>query len=141
MCVANASCASFTTAGICTENLTKDNDSCFWDTGASPNCRIRLCTDAPNTTKSDADCNTFLKNCWTNGAGCFAQSTACTAYKGTMETCKTFTRKCTNIEAAVATTACVEVNCTDNITATSDSDCTTFKKGCLTKGTGCIADT
>lgn len=75
ICVANDACTRFTDAAVCYENL-GGTKKCFWAT----TCRDRVCSDAPATTVTDADCDKFLTGCLTNKKGCLDSSVTCTGY-------------------------------------------------------------
>ena len=48
----------------------------------------KVCTNAPNTLKTDADCAAFRKGCVTNGGGCFDNTIHyCADYKGDRAAC------------------------------------------------------
>ena len=142
ICVASQNCSDFLTISICNGNNailvsgeTTTTTPCLW-TGSV--CRNLLCTDATSTINSDTLCKTFLAGCLTKGNGCLASTAPCSNYFGTRAICSAFTRKCNNSESAIATTACTERICSDDITSTSNFDCNSFKTDCRTKGIGCI---
>lgn len=48
---------------------------------------------------------------------------------------------CSGDAGNTATGKCKPRTCADNTTATSDTECNTYMKGCITKGAGCVDKT
>jgi len=62
------SCSAYASEIICKAAKTTDiGNTCIWDTSA---CRAKKCTDAPQGTSTDTECNAYLTGCKTNGASC-----------------------------------------------------------------------
>ncbi|CAD8055005.1 unnamed protein product [Paramecium primaurelia] len=118
-------------------------------TTSSP-CTIRTCYDNVTAT-TDSECDTYLSGCVTRGTGCIPNSEPCTSYRGTKQQCELFKKYtglddkknptyeyCSGDAGNIVTSKCKERTCADNTTATSDAECATYMKGCITKGTGCL---
>ncbi|CAK67224.1 unnamed protein product (macronuclear) [Paramecium tetraurelia] len=113
-------------------------------------CTNKKCYDNVTAT-SDSECDSYLSGCVTRGTGCIPNNEPCTSYRGTKQQCEQF-KKYTGLDANknpiyeycsgdatnTATSKCKVRTCADNTTATSDTECAAYLKGCITKGTGCI---
>lgn len=118
------------------------NDNlCAWDL-ANTKCKDRTCDDKAYYTNED--CAGYLKTCKTDGTKCVAKSIECNTLKGSSTYCEsildsTLLDKCI-LTSTLDTTAgtCWNKTCYDNVTATSDGECDTFLKYCVTRGKGCI---
>ncbi|CAD8122845.1 unnamed protein product [Paramecium sonneborni] len=113
-----------------------------WNTSPTGACVDKLCTQAINM-KDDSTCESFLIGCSYNGNGsCILSSAPCTDYTGDQITCKKFKgNNRTNLCMAGSAGKCRAIDCNDDTTSQTDSDCNTFLSGCVTKGIGCIAKT
>ncbi|CAD8113555.1 unnamed protein product [Paramecium primaurelia] len=119
-------------------------------TTTSSACTIKTCYDNVTAT-SDSDCETYLSGCVTRGIGCIPNTAQCDQYRGTKQQCELFKRYtgvdtnnnptyeyCSGDAGNTATSKCKVRTCADNTTAISDTECASFLKGCITKGTGCL---
>ncbi|TNV71507.1 hypothetical protein FGO68_gene15846 [Halteria grandinella] len=138
-------CSSYQgTADTC-QNFTGNNIKCWSKSATIDYCRDRQCSDNTTATKDD-ECDQFLSGCVTNGAGCLPKNSACGAFKGTQDICKTFNGSkgfCWNTSLTAASN-CVDRVCTQ-YTGTTDTDCATFiavaanaKPACVTNGKNCV---
>ncbi|KAM3145775.1 hypothetical protein pb186bvf_002070 [Paramecium bursaria] len=79
------------------------------------------------------------KDCiWSNNA---CRDLKCSDYVGTQQQCAQKTVngiQCYNLLNALPTQECTNIQCTFDITSTTDSACNAFLKGCVTTGKGCI---
>ncbi|CAK61922.1 unnamed protein product (macronuclear) [Paramecium tetraurelia] len=113
-------------------------------------CTNKKCYDNVTAT-SDSECDSYLSGCVTRGTGCIPNSEPCTSYRGTKQQCEQFKKYigldanknpiyeyCSGDATNTATAKCKPRTCADNTTASSDTDCAAYLKGCITKGTGCI---
>ncbi|CAD8149529.1 unnamed protein product [Paramecium octaurelia] len=104
-------------------------------------CEVLLCTN--NTTATNLkQCDDFLSGCKFQGSsGCIDKSADCSQYTGNQETCSqqfgiNGTIKC--YQDTGTTGPCRHLKCGDNITATTNDQCTLFLSSCVSKGLGCI---
>nr|CAA59447.1 alpha-51D-immobilization antigen [Paramecium tetraurelia] len=156
-CVASTTACSSSNGSTDFCNLLLDGtakDKCKPLAPATPTaagaCTNKKCYDNVTAT-SDSECDSYLSGCVTRGTGCIPNSEPCTSYRGTKLQCELF-KKFTGLDANknpiyeycsgdatnTATGKCKVRTCADNITASSDTDCAAYLKGCITKGTGCI---
>ncbi|CAD8211577.1 unnamed protein product [Paramecium octaurelia] len=157
-CIPITNCASTTLKASC---VVGTDGACGWlPTGKCQ--KFGQCTDAVAATNdeclsygptstSDSECDSYLSGCVTRGTGCIPNTEQCTSYRGTKLQCEQFKRYtgldanknptyeyCSGDASNTATGKCKVRTCADNTTATSDTDCAAYLKGCITKGTGCI---
>jgi len=94
---------------------------------------------------TDAECNSFMTGCLTNGFGCIDSAEPCSKYQGVQSVCNRFVgngKKCWNPSSVtIATTYCVDKKCSDDNVSTTDIACNSSLTDCITKGTGCIEKT
>ncbi|CAD8205842.1 unnamed protein product [Paramecium pentaurelia] len=137
ICVSKTSCGLLTQSKSVCESVKINERSCKWE---SNTCRPAKCDDF--TATDDNTCNTLLPGCVTNGTKCVDGSNCAAQFKGTQSTCQGYKAKCTNDTNATETTACKPKTCDDSyLEYISDTDCSNYLAGCVTKGKGCIIDT
>ncbi|CAD8113351.1 unnamed protein product [Paramecium primaurelia] len=155
-CVATTTaCTSFNgSTEFCNSLLdTTGKDKCRPITTAtttSSACTNKTCYDNVTAT-SDSDCEAYLSGCVTRGTGCIPNTAQCDQYRGTKQQCEQFKRYtgldtnknptyeyCSGDAGNTATSKCKVRTCADNTTAISDTECASYLKGCITKGTGCL---
>ncbi|CAK62361.1 unnamed protein product (macronuclear) [Paramecium tetraurelia] len=115
---------------------------CQGNTSVNGTCVVRRCQDNGIAT-TDADCKKYLDGCITTGKGCISATVPCSGQWGNQDGCKQLTGNSKQCWSLSLTTkgACIDRTCAHNTTATTDSDCATFMKGCVTKRPGCIEAT
>ncbi|CAD8160881.1 unnamed protein product [Paramecium octaurelia] len=105
---------------------------CYQDFGVISNCRNLQCSDYTTET-ADIQCNQFLSTCVNKGVGCISISEPCTSYSGF---------KGNNVKCWwIGGSSCVNKQCSQDSTSTTDEACNIFLAGCVTKGNGCIERT
>ncbi|CAD8047285.1 unnamed protein product [Paramecium sonneborni] len=133
----DSECSKYTSISMCTNNLAKGRP-CIWN---GTICREKLCNEADKVANtSDELCSKFMIRCVYSGDGCQDSNSECTVFRGDKTTCPNFvanSKKCWSTSETKA--PCSIRKCSDNTTATSDTDCSTFLEGCVTKGAGCIS--
>ncbi|CAK67225.1 unnamed protein product (macronuclear) [Paramecium tetraurelia] len=147
-CIFIGVCASYIPQGAddatqqtwCEGVLNSSGDLCAWHS-ESKKCKDRICSD--KSFQTNFDCRSYIKTCKTNGTTCVDSSANCNLNKGSSEFCKslldsTGKDRCRISAATSLQQACINKNCYDNVTATSDSECDSYLSGCVTRGTGCI---
>ncbi|CAD8087924.1 unnamed protein product [Paramecium sonneborni] len=109
----------------------------------SNSCKVRVCNEAPDTLKTDADCKDYQNGCVTTGQGCISNRQSCSTYSGTAISCQKYIGKeghCYGVGDTVA--ACKAQICSNAPTTyTSHEQCSEFQTGCLTNGKGCVEKT
>ncbi|CAK67723.1 unnamed protein product (macronuclear) [Paramecium tetraurelia] len=149
-CIVKTTCASYTVqADLSTtekkawcEGVTDTSDNkCKWD---GTKCAARTCSDdATAKFYTNYDCKNYLKTCKTNGSKCIDDTSQCNTLTGNQNYCQylfdnTAKDLCKVNTAAVTSGACQTRTCYDNVASQSDSECDSWMKGCVTRGTGCI---
>ena len=99
-----------------------------------------ICTDAPSTYSTLAQCQGWISTCFSTGKGCVASLGLCSSY--------TIAAGCTGMigsdgactaSTGAGATACRPFVCTDApATTASNTACSTFLSGCVTTGKGCV---
>ncbi|CAD8044190.1 unnamed protein product [Paramecium primaurelia] len=135
----NVDCTYFRGDKTTCPNFIAKQQKCWSTSETKTSCIIRQCSHNTTAT-SDQDCTTFLEGCVTKGTGCISVSEPCSSYIGSIEQCKLFkgengTKKCYKEDT---NQQCRNIKCSDNSTATTDSECDSHLTGCLTKGNGCV---
>lgn len=90
-----------------------------------------------NTVSTNADCESFLTGCLTDGSGCVAPSVPCTSYEGTLSECSAFTgdsKKCYNSDS------CTAKACGDKLNPTNNDDCKNYLSTCRYFNGTCITN-
>ena len=100
-----------------------------------------ICTDAPTTYSTLAQCQGWISTCLSTGKGCATSLGLCSSY--------TIAAGCTGMigsdgactaNTAAGSTACRPLACTDAPTTTAtNTACNTFLSGCVTTGKGCVS--
>ncbi|TNV71570.1 hypothetical protein FGO68_gene4687 [Halteria grandinella] len=150
-CYTLGGCTSYSTGGSGAIALCKGlratsltGDFCTASTDADANCAARTCGDVSYTTH--AQCAAYLSGCKSNGSTCIAGSTTCALQSGNPSQCQFFQdtdgiSSCIDTTASTTAASCISRTCSQNVTATTDSECDSYLAGCLTDGLGCIAGT
>ncbi|CAD8156844.1 unnamed protein product [Paramecium pentaurelia] len=120
----------------------KLGSKCSGNTSVNGGCVDKRCQDN-GTATTDADCKKFMDGCITTGKGCIASTTPCSGQWGNQDGCKLLTGNGKQCWSLSLTTRgpCIDRTCAHNTTATTDTDCAAFMKGCVTKRPGCIEAT
>ncbi|CAD8205800.1 unnamed protein product [Paramecium pentaurelia] len=89
------------------------------------------------------ECKAHSSLCKSDGQGCILASTSCVAQNGYLAFCQwalDTNNKSTCAKGTLATidASCTKLTCELNVTATTDSECSSFHLDCLNKGLGCI---
>ncbi|CAD8176717.1 unnamed protein product [Paramecium octaurelia] len=133
-------CNTYTgTADECNHYIGSDGKCTIGTSG----CKVRVCSEAPDTLKTDADCKDYQYGCVTTGLGCVSNRQSCTTYSGTAISCAKLIGTEGNCYGVGDTaTACKAQICSNApATFTSHDQCSGFQSGCLTNGSGCVQKT
>ncbi|CAD8069691.1 unnamed protein product [Paramecium primaurelia] len=112
---------------------TKSGDECIWYNNL---CTDRTCDKADKTYTSHNECQSYSKNCTTNGKGCIK-----------IDQCSSYTTKSgciidKNNQLCTFQPSCNLQQCSDAPQSYStDEQCKNYKKECTTNGNGCVLRT
>ncbi|CAD8081428.1 unnamed protein product [Paramecium sonneborni] len=112
---------------------------CKWNNNIG--CQDRSCNDVQYY--SDFDCQKYLSKCKTDGIKCIDQNLSCNQIRVIKPLCSRLLNsngkdKCKSDELSSNIGQCDNRTCYDNISATTDTECNEFMRGCVTRGFGCI---
>ncbi|KAM3134358.1 hypothetical protein pb186bvf_013471 [Paramecium bursaria] len=127
------------------------SNGCILDQAYLSQCTLILCTDAPQTYTTTAQCSQFRFGCVSNGKSCIESTIPCSQYKGTQQQCHLYIgngKQCSNYPIATIDQPCIDKYCELNQSASSDSDCekwlpsTNNIKNCIWNGVNsCVVAT
>ncbi|KAM3140447.1 hypothetical protein pb186bvf_007427 [Paramecium bursaria] len=108
--------------------------------GVPKQCKLRICSDAPNTYISNNDCSKWKQGCVARGRvlefGCQDSSSLCSTYFGTTSECETFNGngfKCSKYEKF-----CRAKSCSFVVMNQSHQSCNSYWNNCVYDGQNCI---